>query len=167
MKIALIQSLIILAGLVSLTTVSGQGVSTPVFGEIQFLEQNGVRTVFTFGQPPIQLVKYDSTGIITLGIPYPFGPVTSVRVVTAENPDGITAYPNPASYSMHLKRRNWEKAMQVYLLAIDGRMLSQGEWRKGQEYYELEVASLPQGIYLLRLVTEKVHRSTVLQLIKQ
>ncbi|MEZ4897002.1 MAG: T9SS type A sorting domain-containing protein [Saprospiraceae bacterium] len=144
-----------------------QKLYTPVYGEIQDYAETNQIGVFTFGYPTIDLIKNDGQGILTLGIPYPFGPVTSVHVSEQENPDGIAAYPNPATHRMRLTRRIADKSMDVRILSLDGRVINQDKWSSGQSTYELDVEDFPRGIYMIHVQADSGLPVTTLKLIRQ
>jgi hypothetical protein len=73
---------------------------------------------------------------------------------TAGNPTGelsVTIYPNPASDVVSFDLPHDAGATRVTLYDVNGRCRMQ-EWVQKPEQWQLHVAELPRGLYLLEMV---------------
>ncbi|HRV84021.1 MAG TPA: T9SS type A sorting domain-containing protein [Saprospiraceae bacterium] len=148
------------------TSLSAQGITVPVFGHIEYINRNNVQMMLNFGPPGIQIVKYDSAGIITMGIPYPFGTNPSVNTQVIQNADGIKIYPNPVNQAMTILREHPNKPLEIIISTIFGQPIRRELWSNKNLTYTIMVNELQSGFYLVQFREPGNHITTVLKMVK-
>ncbi|HEX2616426.1 MAG TPA: T9SS type A sorting domain-containing protein, partial [Flavobacteriales bacterium] len=101
------------------------------------------------------------------GVVYPSGRMMGEASVAAIDEEAAamdwTVYPNPASDRVTLTREGTASA-DVHVLALDGRLLARQALREGEQRVTLDLAALPEGAYLVQVITKD--RRTARTLIK-
>ena len=82
--------------------------------------------------------------------------------------ENLQIYPNPAQMGQQLslvKEKPSKSQSQIGVYNLQGRLLFQAEWPKGQSRFEVQLPDLPGGTYLLRLTGESELRTHRFQVI--
>ena len=81
--------------------------------------------------------------------------LTAIPEIIGEN--SFRIYPNPASNKVYLKINNDNiKVVQYTLLTIHGQVVRHDEMSLNHRVNELDIAGLPPGIYLLRIISQGI-----------
>ena len=64
-------------------------------------------------------------------------------------------YPNPAKNNLSIRLKDKSQVKDVYFIDFNGNILIPRRINKTQEGLDINVSNLPEGIYILDLVTDK------------
>lgn len=84
--------------------------------------------------------------------------IVSVEEHVVPSPS-LQLFPNPANDFLHLRVSDWDAALEWRVFDLNGRMLKEGQSRRGEEQLTVDLSDLPSGMYHLQLSDGRVFRS--------
>ena len=144
------------------------------------VESGGIMVDYTIGQVFVGVVA-DGDVMLTQGFQQGYGPWTnnqggnsgsgsgtgegtgSVNAVAtiSETTATLTLYPNPASNNVRIGLGiELDVPANVWLYAMDGRRVLSRTFAPNQQEFDLDLSSLPAGVYVVRIVAAEQHFNT-------
>lgn len=88
------------------------------------------------------------------------GSVNAVATIS-ETTATLTLYPNPASNNVRIGLGiELDVPANVWLYAMDGRRVLSRTFAPNQQEFDLDLSSLPAGVYVVRIVAAEQHFNT-------
>lgn len=122
-----------------------------VFGQVTYASNSQGEVVMSVGLPAIDLVKNDSAGVVTLGIPAVFSDPISTGIYRRVEIYGITAYPNPVSDHVVIQKDGTHGEYLVSIVSFDGRTVLNTLWPEADSRLTIETGDLPSGVYAVSI----------------
>lgn len=114
----------------------------------------------------VTLTVSNTCGSYTVTLPIEINTQTGV-VTVADEASALTVYPNPAKDYLMLQVTDQNSIKQVALYDISGRKVSEASYgQSGQNKVKMQTATLPSGMYLLRVKTSAGWQSRKIELMR-
>jgi len=117
-------------------------------GVVQYIHTNNVTEM-----DHLNYVVTDGQGAISSIMTMNIAIRTNVNIISIQEAFGITLYPNPASQVLNILLPPYNHSdINIQLFHINGKVVAQKTIGKFQSTNQLDLAAVPDGIYVLKLI---------------